>query len=85
LRVAACWLPEHHKTKRLCKSAFEYLLLLPFSHRAKVEKYGSVRFVDEARVPVGVVGVIKQGRVEWRWLEGVNGVSWSVATKDFAR
>lgn len=31
-----------------------------------VQKYGSVRIVDEARVPVGVVGVMKQGRVKWR-------------------
>jgi hypothetical protein len=31
-----------------------------------VNKYGSVRIVDEGRVPVGVVGVMKQGRVRWR-------------------
>ena len=31
-----------------------------------VQKYGSVRLVDEARVPVGVVSVMKQGRVRWR-------------------
>lgn len=31
-----------------------------------VQKYGSVRLVDEAKVPVGVVSVMKEGRVRWR-------------------
>ncbi len=30
-----------------------------------VPKYGIVRFVDEARVPVKVVGVMKQRRGRW--------------------
>jgi hypothetical protein len=31
-----------------------------------VKKYGSVRMVEEGKVPVGVVSVMKQGRVRWR-------------------
>lgn len=31
-----------------------------------VKKYGGVRMVDAGRVPVGVVSVMKQGRVRWR-------------------
>lgn len=31
-----------------------------------VERYGSVSMVDEGLVPVGVMGMMKQGKVRWR-------------------
>ena len=31
-----------------------------------VKRYGSIRIVDEGRVPVGIVGVLRQGKVRWR-------------------